>query len=138
MAGTAVRPATSGKAGMPRLTAAAAAGDEPVDLGELGVRCGEADLQALGFAEPAFALGFGDAGDQVVADLGEPRPLAWADPEERASDTAVLMDAGGPVGPAAFAERDPPAFEVAEEFFPFLVGRESGIPRWGGVRGGGR
>jgi len=27
-------------------------------------------LQALGFAGPAFALGFADAGDQVAADFG--------------------------------------------------------------------
>jgi hypothetical protein len=32
-----------------------------VDLSELVVGAGEADLQSLDFAEPAFALGFGDA-----------------------------------------------------------------------------
>jgi hypothetical protein len=35
----------------------------PVDLGELGFCGGEADFEALGFAEPAFPLGLGgDAG----------------------------------------------------------------------------
>ena len=38
-----------------------AAGDEPVDLGELGVGGGEADLQSFGFAGPAFTFGLGDA-----------------------------------------------------------------------------
>ena len=30
-----------------------------------------ADLQSLGLADPAAGFGFGDAADQVVADLGE-------------------------------------------------------------------
>ena len=34
------------------------AGNEAVDLGELVVRGGEADLQAFGFAGPAFSPGF--------------------------------------------------------------------------------
>jgi hypothetical protein len=34
----------------------------------------------------------------------------------------VFVDAVGCVGAAAVAERYPAAFEVAEEFFPFLVG----------------
>jgi hypothetical protein len=54
---------------------AAAVGGDLVHLGEFLVGGGEADLQALGFAGPAFALGFADAGDQVVADFGQPRPL---------------------------------------------------------------
>jgi hypothetical protein len=37
--------------------------------------------------------------------------------------TVVLMDAAGSVCPAAVAERDPPAFEVAEERVSLLVGR---------------
>ena len=40
----------------------AVASGAAVDLGELVAGAGEADFQALDFAEPAFALGFGDAG----------------------------------------------------------------------------
>ena len=80
----------------------AAAGDEPVDLGELGFRGCEADFEALGFAEPAFPLGFGDPGGQVAADVREPLPLARLDAEERAPDTAltemILMTAPGRSG----------------------------------------
>src|SRR5260370_29677830 len=47
----------------------------PVDLGELVLGAGEADLESFGFAEPAFAAGFGDAGDEVAADLGDAGPL---------------------------------------------------------------
>jgi hypothetical protein len=46
-----------------------------VDLGELVLGAGEADLQSLGLAGPAFALGFGDAVVQVGADLFEPAAL---------------------------------------------------------------
>jgi hypothetical protein len=37
-------------------------GGAPVDLGELVVGACEADVESFGFAEPAFAFGFGDAG----------------------------------------------------------------------------
>ena len=66
-----------------------AAGDETVDLGELGFRGREADFEALGFAEPAFPLRLADAGGQVFADVREPLPLAWLDAQERAPDTAL-------------------------------------------------
>jgi hypothetical protein len=54
-----------------------------------GVGCGEADLESFGFSGPAFAFGFGDAGDEVVADVDEPGPLIWGNSEEGASDTAL-------------------------------------------------
>lgn len=54
---------------------------------------GEADLQALGFADTAFALGFVDAADQVVTDLGRQWPLSGVGPQQRASDAGVLVDA---------------------------------------------
>jgi hypothetical protein len=41
------------------------------DLGEFVLGAGEADLQSFDLAEPALAFGFGDAGGEVVADLGE-------------------------------------------------------------------
>jgi hypothetical protein len=47
----------------------------PVYLGELVAGAGQADLEAFGFAVPAFAFGFGDAGDEVVVDLGDAGPL---------------------------------------------------------------
>jgi hypothetical protein len=46
-----------------------------VDLGELAFGSGQADVQAFDFAGPAVALGFGDAVDQGVADLGDAGPL---------------------------------------------------------------
>jgi hypothetical protein len=41
-----------------------------IQLGEFLPRRVEADLEALGFAGPAFAFGFADPGGQVVADAG--------------------------------------------------------------------
>ena len=98
-------------------------GDEPVDLGELRLGGGEADPEALGFAGPALAFGLGDAGGQAVADGLEARPLVRVDPQERAADAAVLMDAACSPGAAAVAEGELAALEVAEELFPFGVGR---------------
>ena len=59
-----------GGAGHSEVGHGAAAGGDLVHLGEFVAGGGEADLQALGFAGPVFVLGFADAGDQVVADLG--------------------------------------------------------------------
>ena len=36
---------------------------------------GETDLEAVDLAEPAFAVGLVDAGEQVVADLFQPSAL---------------------------------------------------------------
>ena len=67
-----------------------------VDLGELVVGAGEADLQSVDFAEPALAFGFGDAVVQVGADLREPGALCGVWPQERAPDVPLteLTDAG--------------------------------------------
>lgn len=58
-----------------------------VDLGELIVGGGEADLQAFDFAEPAFAFGFGDAGIEVSSQSKAQRTQAcsWmqGDPKAR-------------------------------------------------------
>jgi hypothetical protein len=94
----------------------------PVDLGEFVFSPGEADFEAFGFAGPAFAFGFGDAGGQVVADLGEPVALGRVGPVDRAPDAGVFVDAGGAECPSAGAGGDCAAFEVAEEFGPFVVG----------------
>ena len=53
----------------------------------------------------------------------ETAPLGGVDPQERAPEAAVLMDAAGGVCPAAVAERDPAALEVAEELVPFDIAR---------------
>ena len=50
--------------------------------------------QSLGDAEPAFAVGLGDAVVQVGPDLLEPSALGGVRPQERAPDTSVLMNAG--------------------------------------------
>ena len=52
----------------------AASLDCVVDLCEFVFGCGETDAESFGFADPAFAFGFGDAGDEVVADLFEAGP----------------------------------------------------------------
>jgi hypothetical protein len=61
----------------------------PVDLGEFVFSPGEADFEAFGFAGPAFAFGFGDAGGQVVADLCEPVALGRVGPVDRAPDAGL-------------------------------------------------
>jgi hypothetical protein len=87
----------------------------PVDLGELVFGSGEADLEAFGFAEPAFAFGFGDAGGEVAGDLGDAAALGGVGPVQGASQAAVFVDAGGGERAAAGAGGDFAAFEVAEE-----------------------
>src|SRR6476659_7198818 len=63
-----------GEAGDAELDVLGAAGADLVHLREFGVRAGETDLEALGLAVPVVGFGFGDAGEQVVADLFQP----WA------------------------------------------------------------
>jgi len=65
------------------------AGGGQVGLGEFVVGGGEADLESFGFAGPAFALGFGDAGQEVVADLFEAVALGGVDPQKRAPDAPL-------------------------------------------------
>jgi hypothetical protein len=60
----------------------AGAGGVPVKLGDFLLGSGEADLEPLDLAEPSFAFGLGDAGDQVVADVGKSCPLGRIGPEE--------------------------------------------------------
>jgi hypothetical protein len=60
-----------------------------VHLGELGPGAGQADFQSFGFAEPAVAFGFGDAGGQVVADLDQARALGGVGAQQRAPQTAL-------------------------------------------------
>jgi hypothetical protein len=58
-------------------------------LGELVFGAGEADFEAFDFAEPAFAFGFGDAGGQVVADLGDAGPLGRVGPVQGAAQAPL-------------------------------------------------
>src|SRR6266404_1525148 len=51
------------------------AGEGELDLGELVVGGGEADLESFGFAGPALALGLGDDGGQPAGGSGDPGPL---------------------------------------------------------------
>lgn len=62
------------------------AGGGGVNLGDFVVGGGEADLETFGFAGPAFALGFGDAGQEVVTDLFQAAPLIRGNPQEWAPD----------------------------------------------------
>lgn len=75
-----------------------AAGKGELDLGELVVRGGEADLEPFGFAGPALAFGLGYAGQEVVADAGEPTPLGGVDPQERAPDAPLTEPTERPYG----------------------------------------
>ncbi|MFD3519964.1 hypothetical protein [Streptomyces sp. NPDC058653] len=45
------------------------------NLVELGPGAGKADLKPFDLAEPALFLRFGDAGNEVVADLDQPAAL---------------------------------------------------------------
>ena len=75
-----------------------------VDLCEFVFGCGETDAESFGFADPAFAFSFGDAGGQVVADVDQTVPLVGVDPQQWAADAAVFMDAACSVGSSAVAE----------------------------------
>jgi hypothetical protein len=63
----------------------------------------------------------GDAVEQVVADGHGAVALAGVGPQQAASQTAVLVDAAGSVGPTAVARGDAAAFEVAEELFRLVL-----------------
>ena len=102
------------------------AGSEPVELGDLGVRGGQADLQPFDFAGPAVALSLDDPVTQVPADFDDAGSLGRVGPEQWAPQAAVLVDARGRVSAATIAERDLAPFEMPEELLPFLIG-------WGAV-----
>ena len=69
-----------GEGGDAELDGLVAAGDDLVHLGELGAGAGKAGFQSFGFTEPALGLGFGDAGGEVVTDLGKAVPGGWVWP----------------------------------------------------------
>ena len=78
-----------GKGWDAELNGLAAAGADLVHLRELGPGAGQAYLQPFGFAEPAVRFGFGDAGDEVDADLREAVPGGWVRPQKRAAQAAL-------------------------------------------------
>ncbi|KJY40954.1 hypothetical protein VR41_14220 [Streptomyces sp. NRRL B-1568] len=63
-------------------------------MGELLLCACEADLESFDLAEPAFVLGLGDAGDEVVADLLQPAALGRVRREKRATNTSMFMNTG--------------------------------------------
>jgi hypothetical protein len=84
-----------GEVGDAELDRVSAAGADLVHLGEFGVGAGEADLEAFGLAVPAVGFGFGDAGEEVVADLFEARPGGGIGSQQRAAQAAVFVDFPG-------------------------------------------
>jgi hypothetical protein len=60
-----------------------------VELGQLLPGRVQADLQALGFAGPAFALGLVDAIGQVLDDLGDAVPLRRGWPKQGAAQAPL-------------------------------------------------
>jgi hypothetical protein len=65
-----------------------------VGLGDFVVGGGEADFESFGFAGPAFAFGFGDAGLEVVADVLEAVALGGVDAKHGAADAALSGQVG--------------------------------------------
>jgi hypothetical protein len=63
----------------------AVGGCAPVDLGEFSFSSGEADPEPFDLAEPAFAFGLVDAGDEVVADCLDAGALCGVGPMQRTS-----------------------------------------------------
>ena len=93
-----------------------------VHFGKFGPGPCEADFEAFGFSEPAVGLGFGDALDEVVADLCQAGSGCGIGPQQRAAQAAVLVDAGRVVGAAAVTDGNLAVFEVADELGPFRIG----------------
>ena len=96
-----------------------------VYLGEFVFGAGEADFESFEFAEPGFVFGLGDAGLQVVADLGQSWSLGRVGPEHGTANAGMFMDAWGGECAGAGADGYLASFEMAEELGPFLVGRDA-------------
>jgi hypothetical protein len=129
--------ATFGEAGLADRDGGARAGPDggvavgaPVELGELVVGAGEADLEALDLAEPAFAFGLGDAGQQVVADLLQSGSLRRVWSQERTSDTSMLMNAGTSKSAGAGPDGHLPLLEMSKESVPLFFGGGSVFFAW--------
>ena len=75
-----------GEGGDAQVDRCVAPGGDLTHLSEFVLGPGEADFEALGLAEPAVGFGFGDADQEVVADLGQPPAFGRVGPEQWASD----------------------------------------------------
>jgi hypothetical protein len=60
-----------------------------VDLCKFVLGGGQADPESFGFAEPALAYCFGDAGGEVVADVDQALRLGGVNAKEWAADAAL-------------------------------------------------
>lgn len=94
-----------------------------VKAGELLLRRAEADGEAFNLAMPSVGLGFVDPFREVAHDLDQTLPLARVNPQHRATDAGVLVDARCAVGPPAVSEFDLSEVEVLLEFSPLGLGR---------------
>ncbi|WP_327280814.1 MULTISPECIES: hypothetical protein [unclassified Streptomyces] len=61
-------------------------------MSKLVLGASQADPESFDLPESALALGLGDAGDEVVADLLQPAALGRVRPEERATNASVFMN----------------------------------------------
>ena len=99
-----------------------AAAGHLVDLAEFQLGTCELNLESLDFVEPAFTLGFGDAGDQVVTDFDEPGAACRIGAEQRAAQAGMFVDAGGPVDAAGPSDTTAPtAPAVSSNSPPFIT-----------------
>jgi hypothetical protein len=73
----------------------------------------EADLDAFDFAGPALGVRLVEAGLKIVDDLKQAGHLLGLCPQQRASDTGVLVLAGASVGAGADAELDFAPLEIS-------------------------
>lgn len=60
-----------------------------VELGDLVLGSGQADLQSFDFAKPSFTFGLDNSGLEVVADFQQAAALSWVGPQETASDARL-------------------------------------------------
>lgn len=61
----------------------------PIELAEPLLGASQTDPESFDLPEPTLALGLGDAGNGVVADLHQPAALGRVRPEERATNTSL-------------------------------------------------
>ena len=100
-----------------------------IELGQLVLGAGQADLQALDLSEPALPLSFGDPVEQVVADLGQTVSLGRLGPEERTSDASLseLDQPGGCADPHWPSPRKVVVEELGERALSGVLRAEHGL-----------